>query len=182
MCFFCHFFPKEELRRLQKQMDFSVSDQAALTDALPFLRRSEFIFRHISYKNYIYIGCTLDFSSHPAFFSLFFFPRSLLLFCVIRTLQDGPVSLHRHLLVECVGFCRDLNRDWGCLCSGQRHIVSVSASEPWNSQEALLLKWSLGGFHLHYSRLFNLWPLFMLKSKRDWLHKHYSSKIGLNLK
>lgn len=58
----------------------------------------------------------------------------------------------RHLLFECLGYCNELNRDWGCLCSDQRHIAPVSADEPWNSHRAL------GWFHkersvCHFSRL-----------------------------
>lgn len=64
---------------------------------------------------------------------------TVLVLCVVnrKALQDDTGLVWKHLLFERLRYCNELNRDWGCLCSDQQHIASVSVDEPWNSHRAL---------------------------------------------
>lgn len=66
--------------------------------------------------------------------------------------------------VVCLGYCKDVNHDWGCLCSDQQHIAPVSMDQLWNSHRALCcccFHWKMQfvtlkdrcGFLLHYSHI-----------------------------
>lgn len=52
-------------------------------------------------------------SSHASFNPLFRYCNGIM----CRNRKAFSVSVKKHLLFQCLGFCKDLNHDRGCLCS-----------------------------------------------------------------